>query len=588
MDKKIKTIHDVFKLGSRAVINNQDYQLEEIMIWGTAEIIYTILRFIAKNGKNIVCSVDIETNEIMLLSSEQSTLYHENLNMHKERLVKTDSAGILNYKANSHRTENKVAIEKIIKQRNVKWVTSIVSLNDEDYKITWFSFLCNKEGDSLLVCVSEEEMQRGLSTQSLYCDDEQTLRNYVHHLEESGQIDPSDQHRRIYDHVFDTPPGEQMLIDFGEVTLSRRGSIHFICLLLRYSRILCVYAQDHKYNATKACQAIYRSFCKLGGRPAVLVIDQDAVFVASETYGEVIKTRIFGDFCTEQDLKLWVCNKADPESKGPIENSVGFVKKNFFSARTITCIDDVWRSLPGWLERKNKRIHRATLRIPMAVFRDIEKDSLRSVLPSVYETSPNSFIAYECKGTPYVLFRSCRYSVPRSYAYSVVKYKITAGKIHIYDEDLRFLCTHLLSERRGSFNQLPEHRKGDSGDWIEIMERLCDKWNCYDFQHFINGVKKENPRHISKQLGAIEQFLDSENPDRALVADVMKRCCDNYRYQFSQFKVVYEYVKAGRSLADSDGARVVVSSDRVEYKDLSVYGKAFQERVNRSGQEAAV
>lgn len=123
MDKKIKTIHDVFKLGSRAVINNQDYQLEEIMIWGTAEIIYTILRFIAKNGKNIVCSVDIETNEIMLLSSEQSTLYHENLNMHKERLVKTDSAGILNYKANSHRTENKVAIEKIIKQRNVKWVT---------------------------------------------------------------------------------------------------------------------------------------------------------------------------------------------------------------------------------------------------------------------------------------------------------------------------------------------------------------------------------------------------------------------------------------------------------------------------------
>ena len=54
MDKKIKTIHDVFKLGSRAVINNQDYQLEEIMIWGTAEIIYTILRFIAKNGKNIV------------------------------------------------------------------------------------------------------------------------------------------------------------------------------------------------------------------------------------------------------------------------------------------------------------------------------------------------------------------------------------------------------------------------------------------------------------------------------------------------------------------------------------------------------
>jgi hypothetical protein len=50
---------------------------------------------------------------------------------------------------------------------------------------------------------------------------------------------------------------------------------------------------------------------------------------------------LFEDLCTEQKLKLWVCNKADPESKGPIENSVGFVKKNFFSARKITCIDDV-------------------------------------------------------------------------------------------------------------------------------------------------------------------------------------------------------------------------------------------------------
>ena len=155
---------------------------------------------------------------------------------------------------------------------------------------------------------------------------EQTLRNFVHYLEASGQIDTGEQHRRIYDHVFDTPPGEQMLIDFGEETLDKRRSIHFICLLLRYSRLLCVYAQDHKYNATEACQAIYRSFNRLGGRPSVLVIDQDAVFVAQETYGEVIKTRVFEDFCTEQDLKLWVCNKADPESKSAYYTHTFFIR----------------------------------------------------------------------------------------------------------------------------------------------------------------------------------------------------------------------------------------------------------------------
>lgn len=417
---------------------------------------------------------------------------------------------------------------------------------------------------------------------------EQTLRNYVHFLEKSEQINTGNDHRRIYDHVFDTPPGEQMLIDFGEVTLNRKSSIHFICLLLRYSRFLCVFAQDHKYNATEACQAIYKSFCRIGGRPSVLVIDQDAVFVSSETYGEVIKTRVFEDFCTEQELKLWVCNKADPESKGPIENSVGFVKKNFFSARKITCIDDVWRSLPGWLNRKNKRIHRATLHIPEAVFRDIEKKALRPMLPSVYEVSPNTFTSTELHGTPYVLYKSCRYSVPREFAFKTVKYKVTTGKIHIYDENLSFICTHLLSERKGSYNQLPEHRKGESGSWIDIMERMRDKWNCYDFQHFINGIKKENPRHISKQLSAIEQFLDSEKPERALVAEVMRICCKNFRYQFSQFKVVYEYTKAGRSLSGTENMTVAMKSDPVDYKSLEIYGRVFNERVAQTRKEATV
>ena len=311
-------------------------------------------------------------------------------------------------------------------------------------------------------------------------------------------------------------------------------------------------------------------------------IDQDAVFVSSETYGEVIKTRTFEDFCTEQDIRLWVCNKADPESKGPIENSVGFVKKNFFSARKITCIDDVWRSLPGWLERKNRRIHRTTLRIPADIYNGIEKAAMQPLLPSVYETSPNTFRTYEIAALPYVLYKSCKYSVPRSYAFKTVRYKVVSGKIHIYDEQLNYICSHNLSERKGSINQLPEHRKQESGDWIEIMERLRSKWNCYDFQHFINGIKKENPRHISKQLRAIEQFLDAENPDKSLVAQVMKECCQKYRYQFSQFKVVYSLAKAGRELA-TDDCRAQIPSGSVVYTDLSVYAKAFRERTERKG-----
>ena len=414
---------------------------------------------------------------------------------------------------------------------------------------------------------------------------EQTLRNYVHYLEQNKLINRSAEYKRIYDYVFDTPPGEQMLIDFGEVRLERNNAIHFICLLLRYSRILCVYAQDHKFNAVEACMAMYRCFMKLGGRPKELVIDQDAVFVTSETFGEVIKTRVFEDFCTEQELKLWVCNKGDPESKGPVENAVGFVKKNFFSARKITCIDDVWRSLPGWLERKNKRIHKTILRVPLEVFNATEKESLRALLPSVYENSPSSFVSQAISAMPYVLYKSCKYSVPREYAYKTILYKVAAGKIHIYDRDRRHICSHSLSERKGSINKLPEHNRQGSDEWIDVVERMRKRWNCYDFQHFVNGVKRENPRHLYKQFRAIEQFLDAEAPERQLVTDVIKECCQNFRYQFSQFKIVFDLVKAGRHVAFGESLAANAASG-VEYKNLDVYSQAYQRLVRETGAAA--
>jgi hypothetical protein len=352
--------------------------------------------------------------------------------------------------------------------------------------------------------------------------------------------------------------------------------------------MLLVYAQDHKYNANEACTAIHRAFSKLGGRPETLVIDQDAVFIASETYGEVIETRVFGDFCAEQELKLWVCNKADPESKGPIENAVGFVKKNFFSARAIKCIDDVWRSLPGWIERKNKRIHRTILMIPQAVFEKTEKAALRAILPSVYENSPNSFKTYGIAALPYVVYKSNKYSVPCEHAFTDVLFKVAAGKIHIYDPGRNLICSHDLNECKGRISRLPEHAKRGDDSVMGLIERMRTKWNCYDFQHFINGIKKENPRHVYKQLYAIEQFLLAENPDRALIAAVLKECCEKYRYQFSQFKTVFLLAKArqgasGGLVAGAAMLKPAGAGIDVEYKSLGVYQQAFQMRVRESG-----
>ena len=400
----------------------------------------------------------------------------------------------------------------------------------------------------------------------------QTLRNYVRYLRNNNIVAQTPKNTRIYDHVFDTPPGEQMLIDFGQQRISSSLEIHFICLLLRYSRFLVVYAQDHRFNSEEAWKAIFQSFCRIGGRPRQLVIDQDAVFIADETYGEIVKTKVFEDFCAEQGLNLWVCRKADPESKGPIENAVGFVKKNFFSARNIRCLDDVLRSLPGWLSRKNKRIHQATFCVPEKILADFELAALSPLIPSVYENSPASYKDVELNGTPYIQYRSNKYSVPRSHAFSNLHYKAVGSTLYIYDENYRLLCQHMISECRGRVFLLEEHKKEPATDWITIVEQMREKWNCYDFQHFINGVKKENPRYLKEQFAAISAFLDKEAPDRKTVAAAMKYACENFRYTFKQFRATFLLVKSGR-LTDN-----IYEATDVQKQDLKVYANAFRAR----------
>lgn len=406
----------------------------------------------------------------------------------------------------------------------------------------------------------------------------QTLRNYVKHLFEKGLVE-IDKAVRIYDYTDDPPPGEQMQLDFGEVRIAPDFKVHFVAILLRYSRLMCIYAQDHKFNATETCQALYRAFVKIGGRVKILVIDQDSVMVKDEVFGEIFKTRIFEDFCQEQDIKLFVCNKSDPETKGPIENTVGFVKKNFFSARKESFDDmaSVTRSLAMWVERHNLRIHQRTYMVPLEVFEDTEKDTLCPLLPSVYDKSMTSFMQRTVGNPPYITYNTCKYSVPPEYIGQLVYYKTIAGDLYIVDNFGTLIAKHVISSIKGSTVKDPAHKKESKETDTEIIERLRERWNCEDFQHFVNGFNKEakengGGRVFKKQLSAVETFLNKENPKRAMVAQVMKECCKNFDYKYSQFILTYERIKVSHNSFGSNNYPVVNNVN------LDIYDDTFAER----------
>jgi hypothetical protein len=119
---------------------------------------------------------------------------------------------------------------------------------------------------------------------------------------------------------------------------------------------------------------------------------------------------------------------------------------------------------------------------------------------------------------------------------------------------------------------LDEHAKETGTGWMVIAERLRSEYNCFDFQHFINGFKKENPRHLFKQIKAVEDYLAQKKPSKVLVSEVMAICCRDWRYCFSRFKTVYEAVEVGYHSSDSRAFR------EVETRSLNRYQQAFEER----------
>jgi len=60
-----------------------------------------------------------------------------------------------------------------------------------------------------------------------------------------------------------------------------------------------------------------------------MVIDQDNLMVVSENAGDIIYTDDFRYFVEEQEIRMYVCRKSDPETKGKIENLIKYVKKQF-------------------------------------------------------------------------------------------------------------------------------------------------------------------------------------------------------------------------------------------------------------------
>ena len=167
---------------------------------------------------------------------------------------------------------------------------------------------------------------------------EVTLRNYVRSIRESHNI-PKDPVSRQYEAVDDPPLGKQMQVDFGEKkVINAEGNVvklYVMCFVLSHSRFKYCEWQGRPFNTTDIIGIHENAIDYFGGFPQEAVYDQDHLVLVSENHGELIYTKEFAAYLQTRRFSVYMCRKADPESKGRLENVFDFVKNNFSSHRVF-------------------------------------------------------------------------------------------------------------------------------------------------------------------------------------------------------------------------------------------------------------
>jgi transposase len=183
---------------------------------------------------------------------------------------------------------------------------------------------------------------------------------------------------------FETAPGKQLQIDFGERLVEIAGSkvkVFLFVATLGFSRRLHVRAFRNERQESWFA-GLESAFAKFGGVTEEVLCDNARALVAE--HDTVTRTVVFNDkllaFAKHWSFRPRACAPYRAQTKGKTENGVGYVKKNAIAGRRFESWETFEAHLDAWTrEIADVRIHGTTGETPMARFVRAEAMALKPV-----------------------------------------------------------------------------------------------------------------------------------------------------------------------------------------------------------------
>jgi transposase len=420
---------------------------------------------------------------------------------------------------------------------------------------------------------------------------ESTLRNYVLWVRETYHI-PKEVESREFEAMDDPPMGKQLQADFGEIKVhSNDGTIvklHVMCFVLSNSRHKYCEWQDRAFTTADMIKIHENAFDFFSGIPEEIVYDQDHLILTSENHGDLVYTHAFATYLKKRKFKVHMCRKADPQSKGRIENVVGYVKNNFADNRTFYNLDRWNEDCIQWLHRRgNGKVHRTTRKIPAEVFAE-ERKYLQPVPERIIQNPTSLSVTYQVRKDNIIPISGNRYRVPRGTykgADTYVKVKKIENRILVISEietDIE-LARYEIPFDKGNLLSNTSHTREQGIKLSMLQTEVVGLFtDVQKAQAFFDEIRKEKPRYLRDQLAQVKAALKAGEPE---VADQsLDYCVKNKLFSAVDFKDAALHYSRGakadeKSLSSGVSPLSPESIEKIkskpEIRDISEYAKIF-------------
>lgn len=253
-------------------------------------------------------------------------------------------------------------------------------------------------------------------------------------------------------------PGQTAQVDWGsfgsvEVDGTRRA-LSFFVMVLGYSRFLHVeFTLGQGQEWWLGCHR--RAFEKLGGVPREVMVDNCKTAVLSHVPGtDPVYNAQYLDFARHYGFTIKACGPGHPQSKGMVENAVGYVKKSFLGGRQMNGFTELGPAASLWLETvANVRVHAETQGRPV----DRLPEERAALLPLNPVASPAvRTLSVRASRRCRVSIETNRYSVPTKFAGALLTAQIEGAQVRFY-ADRTLVAEHARSFARRADVENPEH-----------------------------------------------------------------------------------------------------------------------------------